>query len=206
MKKLDKIYLATTNPNKISKLTKIVDPYFRKVITIGNLLDIEESADSFEGNAQLKANYVSMLYNSYAIATEGGVLIPALGNNWNALLTRRFVDNENATDWDRIEALLKIMEPYKKEEERKIVWEEAVAIGYKGHTALSKKVVGDQGQLQTKYNSAHYQPGIWQCTLTCYPQFGYKNYFELDDEERKYSDKSWNEISNIVSGYLKTLI
>ncbi len=61
----------------------------------------------------------------------------------------------------------------------------AVAVGVEG---LGK---GDTGVLQETYDSKQYKEGIWLCTLTSYPQFGGKNFFDLNEKEKKYGEISW---------------
>lgn len=195
------IILATTNPNKIKKLRQIAAPHFDTVTPQSTAFDVEETEDNFIGNAELKARVISDHYNTYAIASDGGVIIPALGEKWNAVLTKRFLGKDDVTDIDRIEGLLALMKG-KEGDERKIIWREAIAIAYKGTVLFSTEVNGDEGLLQHTYNPDQYAPGIWQCTLTCYPQFNNKNFFELNDEERKYSEISWNKLKKAVDEFM----
>jgi len=202
MIQMKSITLATNNVHKKVKLTQIVRPIFNEIRELPWSLDSDESADTFKGNAELKAEEASRLFGGYAIATDGGVLIPALGNKWNALLTRRFLGKKNVTDWDRLDGLLGLMKDVRGSD-RVIIWKEAVAIAYEGKIIFSIEVEGDRGELQTSYNREQYRPGIWQCTLTCYPQFGYKNFFELNDEELQYAELSWIKIKDEVQNYFK---
>jgi len=118
------------------------------------------------------------------------VLIPALGNDWNGLLTKRFIGQADATDFDRIEALLELMKD-KKGTERAILWNEAIALANDGVLLFSVQVEGDQGEIQETYNPEQYQPGIWQCTVTRYPQFDgkkvtYRKPFDPGEESYLY--------------------
>jgi len=184
------IVLATNNPHKRTKLCWIVKPFFNIITAPREEIDVVESGNSFKQNAELKAFEVAKRLNNYAIATDGGVLIPALGKNWNALLTRRFTGNKNTSDIDRMETLLALMQK-KKGEERKVIWKEALAIASPSGILFSTEVTGDTGILQNTYNPKQYRKGIWLCTLTRYPQFDNKNFFELNESELKYSERSW---------------
>lgn len=195
-----KLILATGNPHKIKKLTWIFDDYFATIAPQDKSIDIDEDGTTFRQNAEKKAIEVSRMYGCYAVATDGGVLIPALGEDWNGLFTKRFVGREDATDFDRMDALLELMKD-KEGDERAIVWNEAIALANNGELLFSTQVEGDHGMVQTSYNPEQYQEGIWQCTVTCYPQFGGKNFFELSDEERKYSEISWWRLKEAVEGY-----
>lgn len=197
-----KIVLATTNPHKIKKLTWICEPYFDNILSQDTSIDIDEDGATFRENAEKKAIEVSRAYDCYAVATDGGVLIPALGDDWNGLLTKRFIGRDDATDFDRIEALLDLMRE-KQGDDRAIVWNEAIAIARRGDLIFSEQVEGDRGMIQTTYDPAQYQEGIWQCTVTCYPQFGGKNFFELNDEEREYSEISWHRLKGAVDDYFE---
>lgn len=192
-----KIVLATSNKNKIEKLTSIVGKYFSEALPQDEKIDVIEDGSTFKENAEKKAIAVSKLYDSYAIATDGGVLIPSLGNKWNGLFTKRFIGREDASDFDRMDALLEMMKD-KKGDERDIVWNEAIAIAKSGKLVFSAQVEGDRGRVQETYDRRQYKEGIWQCTVTCYPQFNNKNFFELNDEERKYGEISWYRLKDAV--------
>lgn len=133
------------------------------------------------------------------MATDGGVLIPSLGDDWSGLLTKRFIGRD-ATDFERIDALLELMQD-KRGEERDIAWNEAIAIAKSGKLLFSTQVEGDRGRVQNIYDKTQYKEGIWQCTLTCYPQFDNKNFFELTDEEREYSEISWHRLKDAVDSW-----
>lgn len=199
---MKKLILATTNPNKIVKLRWIMSDYFTDIIPQSKKIDIEEAEDSFEGNAALKAVEVSNYYQCHAVATDGGVLIPSLGEGWNELFTKRFLGKENVTDTNRIEGLLALMKG-KQGDDRKIMWREAIAIANNGRLIFSTTVDGDEGMIQTSYNPDQYAPGLWQCTLTCYPQFNNKNFFDLTKKEREYSEISWHRLKAMVDWYIK---
>ena len=182
--------VATQNTHKKDKLMWIIDGFFSQVEALKSDIDIEETGNSFGENAQLKALTVAQREKSYAIATDGGVSIPSLGSNWNALLTKRFAGKEDINDFDRINALLEIMKD-KKGEERTVTWKEALAIASPEGIIFSAEADGDTGLLQETYNFKQYKEGIWLCTLWSYPQFGGKNFFELDEKEKKYGEISW---------------
>lgn len=198
-----KLILATANPHKIQKLTWVCQDYFDEITPQDSLVEVEENGATFRENAELKALAVSKYYHTYAVATDGGVLIPSLGDSWNGLFTKRFVGRNDATDFDRMDALLEMMKD-KRGKERAIVWNEAIALAYDGKLVFSQQVEGDRGMVQTTYNPSQYRPGIWQCTLTCYPQFGGKNFFELNEEEQKYAEISWHRLKDALATHIGT--
>lgn len=101
-----------------------------------------------------------------------------------------------------MDALLDLMKD-KEGDERAIIWNEAIALAYKGEVVFSLQVEGDRGAVQTSYNPAQYQEGIWQCTLTCYPQFGGKNFFDLNQDEKEYAEISWIRLKEAVDEYYR---
>jgi len=190
MESRDKIVLGTKNPHKKEKLRWIIEGYFSDMQDMAGEMNVEEDGDTFEANARIKAITVAKKNNSYAIATDGGVIIPSLGKNWNELLTRRFVGREDLTDFDRMECLLELMKN-EKGKKRIIAWKESIAIASPDGVVFSVEVDGDTGILQESYDPKQYKEGIWLCTLWAYPQFGGRNFFELNEEEKKYGEISW---------------
>jgi inosine/xanthosine triphosphate pyrophosphatase family protein len=205
MENRKRIVLGTNNPHKKEKLRWIVDGYFSEIEDMLGEIEVEENSDTFEGNARIKALAVAKKNNSYAIATDGGVLIPSLGNNWNGLLTRRFAGRENVDDFDRMDYLLEIMKD-KKGQDRTIVWKESVAIADPEGIIFSTEVDGDTGVLQGTYNPKQYKKGIWLCTLWSYPQFGGRNFFELNEEEKKYGEISWWRLKEKTREFLSSYL
>lgn len=195
---LNKILLATNNPHKQEKLRWILDRYFKQIDLPKTSLDIEEEGDSFEEIAKKKALEASINYNGFSIATDGGMEIPALGNSWDALFTKRFVGKENVTDFDRMDALLELM---KDKKDRRMRWEEAVAIAYKGRVVFSASAEGAKGVLQTHYDKSKYKNGIWLCSLWYFPTYK-KNYFDLKPREMGFAEVSWFRLKSKVEYYL----
>lgn len=78
------IVLATRNKGKIRELERIFTQVLPEAHLIGTdqfpqLHDVEETADSFEGNALLKAREVSAFTNLPAIADDSGLAVDYLG-------------------------------------------------------------------------------------------------------------------------------
>jgi len=78
------IVLATRNKGKIRELQRIFAITLPQVQLLGTdnfpeLHDVEETEDSFEGNALLKARAVSLFTNLPAIADDSGLAVDHLG-------------------------------------------------------------------------------------------------------------------------------
>lgn len=202
----DTILTASGNKHKREKLSWIIDGFFKKVEFPEDVdlnIEIDEDAPTFEKNAAKKAIEFSKHYDGWVIATDGGVLIPALGNLWDGLKTKRFA-GEKASDFERIEKLLQMMKG-KKGQERKMVWNEAVALAKGGKLLFSKQVEGIEGVLQENFDQNKYKEGIWVCSVWYFPQFK-KNFFDLSLEEVREVEISWERLKLETHRYLKTLI
>ncbi len=203
---MSQILIASKNPHKIEKLSGIISPYFEQIQTLKDIQlkdDLVEEGSSFEEIAKNKARYFSLQYSDYVIATDGGMTIPFL-ENWNPLYTRRFLsslDKSDKTDFQRMDELLERTKDLKGND-RFMQWKEAVAIAKNGEVLFSIEVEGSYGILQTEYDKSKYKPGIWLCSLWSHPQFGNKNFFDLNPEEVKQSEISWERINTGVSKFL----
>ncbi len=199
---MDKILLATGNPHKIKKLSHIVREYFTPTRLQDTNLpqDIVERGDTFEGIATEKAIVFSKRWGGYAIATDGGIDIPALGQRWNQLFTKRFIGRPDATDFDRLDAILELMKD-KQGTDRQMVWREAVAIAHNGKRLFSLEVEGSKGIMQETYDPKKYRSGIWLCSLWYYPDFR-KNFFDLSDVELAKGEVSWTRLETAVREFL----
>lgn len=197
------ILIATTNEYKKQKLTWIVERYFKKVHYLDDLdlnLVVNESGNSFKRNACIKAIEYSKHCRDFVISTDGGVLIPALGNTWNGLYTRRFA-GEDVSDFERIKKLLEVAKPLKGAE-RKVVWKEAVAIGKAGKVLFSKEALGVAGILQENFDPTKYIKGIWVCSLWFFPQYN-KSFFDLTIKERQKVEVSWKKLKDATDQFLQ---
>lgn len=197
------VIIASGNTHKRDKLSWIVDGYFEPM-DMPEPVEVDENGATFEENARIKASAVAKQFGKYAIATDAGALIPSLGDKWNSLLTRRFLGKEDVDDWDRIDGLLELMKD-KKGDDRKVIWREAIAVSDPvGTIIFSTEVEGDTGLIQASYKKEQYREGIWLCTLTSYPQFGGKNFFELNEEETKEGEISWWKLKEKFADFFNT--
>lgn len=77
---LTKLVLATHNAGKLVELQEILQPYIPKLYAIKDLglPEPEETGDSFQSNALLKASLAARASNIPALADDSGIVIPAL--------------------------------------------------------------------------------------------------------------------------------
>lgn len=76
-----RLILASHNPGKLVELRTLVRPWGLEVASAGGLglPEAEESADTFEGNATLKAVSAARHAGSVALADDTGLVVPKLG-------------------------------------------------------------------------------------------------------------------------------
>ncbi len=73
-----RLVLATANPDKAVEIAALL-PGFEVVSRPPELPDVDETADTLEGNARLKAVAVAEVTGEVAVADDTGLEVPALG-------------------------------------------------------------------------------------------------------------------------------
>lgn len=178
--------IGTTNPYKAERLTAVVSGFLRPMLPSG-LPDIEEVGSSFKEIAENKAIAYSLLSGGIAVASDGGAAFPGL-KEWDPLKTRRFIDG---TDEERIAKLLDLMRDVT---DRTVEWHEALAVAENGRLLFSASARAMDGVIATKYEPDKYREGMWLCSITGFPQFGNRNYFDLSADERAMTEDSWEKL------------
>ena len=105
-----KVIAATKNKGKIKEMQEILSPLDIEVVSqqeIGIDIDAEETGDTFERNALIKARAVAMLCDLPILADDSGICVDALGGAPGVRSARYAGDN--ATDKDRVNKLLQEM-------------------------------------------------------------------------------------------------
>ena len=102
-----KVIAATKNKGKIREMHEILSPLDIEIVSqqeIGIDVDAEETGDTFEKNALIKARAVAMLCDYPVLADDSGLCVEALGGAPGVRSARYAGDN--ATDSDKINKLL----------------------------------------------------------------------------------------------------
>ena len=102
--------------------------------------------------------------------------IPALGPDWDSLLTRRAAGPE-ATDEDRIIHLLSLMAPFDAPSDRRTSWHEALAIANPAGVIHMWETHGPTGIIRHESSTSRIE-GFWAASLWYFEQFS-KTYTEL---------------------------
>ncbi len=90
-----KLVLATNNQHKLHEVKEILNPHGITVFSLSDLNlkpeDVEENADTYYGNALIKAQAVAKLTNMPVIADDSGLEVKAM-NNLPGLHSARFAE------------------------------------------------------------------------------------------------------------------
>lgn len=106
-----KFVIATANPKKLEEISRILLPLNVEAISqkqAGVFLEPEETGDTFEENALIKARAVSLATGLPAIADDSGLCVNALDGR-PGVYSARYA-GEDATDEEKIAKLLAELE------------------------------------------------------------------------------------------------
>ena len=166
------LLLATSNPAKLERLGWVFSDLGLTLHPLraeaGPAPD-EEGA-SFADNAALKVEFWSRRYPYLVAASDGGLMIPALGERWNALRTARAAGLD-ASDVDRARHLLGLAAKLRGAE-REVHWTEALAIGRDGRVLASWSAEGSRAILVETFEPDHLSVGFWAASLCFVPDRG----------------------------------
>lgn len=106
-KTMDTIVLASRNKHKIKELRETLSPLgieLKSTYDFPNLEEVEEDADTLEGNALKKARYVHEQTGFPALSDDTGLEVDAL-NGRPGVFSARYA-GENASDQENVDKLL----------------------------------------------------------------------------------------------------
>lgn len=197
------ILLATTNLAKREKLRWLlagldlepVDPEERSV-----QVPLEETAGSHRANAVLKAVAASHASSTLAIASDGGLLVPALGPAWDSLRTHRFA-GEAADDHTRLEELLRLMKD-RGGQARRAHWVEALAVAEAGSLLAAWQEQGGSGLLLEGFDPSAIYSGFWAATIWYFPEVG-KTYAQMSEQEQASIGDPWSKLKLWVQNFFR---
>jgi XTP/dITP diphosphohydrolase len=199
-----RVLLGTTNAAKQRKLRWLLEGLPLKPVTPSELglagEGPEEQGVSHRENAVIKAKGWSRTASMMAVASDGGLLVPALGDGWESLLTHRFAGSQ-ADDTARLARLLELMRPHRGDG-RRASWVEALAISREGRKLASWEVRGATGVLLEEPRQVPAAPGFWVFPAWYFPHLG-KTYPELDEAELESVDDHWTRLKSLVGNFFK---
>lgn len=199
------ILLATSNPDKQRAFRRLLEGLPLDLVTPQdlNLSSVpDEQGDNHHEVARRKAQVWSQTGSMLSVASDGGLVIPALGGDWQSLYTHRFA-GDAATDADRVDALLELLRPYRGAE-RRASWTESLAIAHRGRVLASWEVHGATGAISEKApaetQSAH---GFWVFSLWEFPQLG-RSYRQLSPQQLESLDDHWFRLKGLVRRFFQS--
>jgi hypothetical protein len=190
------IVLATTNRAKVQALAERVGPRVSIMPLPHQPPERHIPSDLETGTgaraiAWLKAQWYSRhIPTQYISATDGTLLVPALGTEWVPAATSRFAGSQS-DGAGRAEALLEraqdLIGP-----ERLIGWTEALAIAREGEVLANWDAHSPPGELATDMSddfdpiAGFWVPYVWRC-----PEYGGRRLSELTEHERLARRDHW---------------
>ena len=203
------VLLATGNADKQRMLRWILEGLPVAPVTpaeLGIAAEPDESADTHEAIARAKAEEWSNVAGMAAIASDGGLLVPALGANWESRHTRRFA-GPAADDRERQRRLLALLQPYSGAD-RAAAFVEGLAIAERGRTLASWEVRGATGRIVDGLDEAGDPTGgdgFWVFPLWYFPEFA-RTYDKLTDAERGSLGDHWESLRRLGARVCRGLV
>ena len=206
------ILLATGNRDKQRMLAWLLEDAPVRAVSpaeLGVRADPDESGETHETIARAKAEEWSRVAGMPAIASDGGLVVPVLGANWESRHTHRFA-GPAADDAERQRRLLRLMEPF-SDDQRRAAFVEALAIADGGETVASWQVSGATGRIVDSLAQRGGDTdgdGFWVFPLWYFPQFG-RTYDRLTEAERAALGDHWEtlrgRVREFIPGWLASL-
>ena len=170
-----RIVLATSNPAKRQQLRWLLAGLPVEPVEAA-AREVPETAPDLAGNASAKA--LAYAAHGLAIASDGGLEVPALSGRWSPLLTGRL-------------GQAKLHELAQGLADRRVSWSEAVALADHGRLLAVWTESGTKGILAADPWPAPSDFWVWDIFL--FPAVG-KVWSALDAGERNALDPTWTRL------------
>lgn len=134
---MKKLVFATNNHHKTEEIRLALEGQYEilNLEDIGCLVDIPETADTFEGNANLKSNYVVEHYNLDCFADDSGLEVEAL-NNEPGVYSARYSGSR-----DSLENINLVLEKLKGNSNRKARFKTVISLMQDGKNHLFEGII-----------------------------------------------------------------
>ena len=173
-----KLVFASNNKNKIQEIQALV-PNIIQIVSleeIGCIEDIPETADTIEGNAILKANYVTEKYGYDCFADDTGLEVEALNGAPGVYSARYAGEQKDAND-----NMDKLLSELKDESNRKANFKTVIALNLNGKQNLFTGIINGK-IIEEKIGTNG---------------FGYDPIFVADGYEKTFAELTMEEKSTI---------
>ena len=173
-----KLVFASNNKNKIQEIQALV-PNIIQIVSleeIGCTEDIPETADTIEGNAILKANYVTSNYGYDCFADDTGLEVDVLNGAPGVYSARYAGEQKDAND-----NMDKLLSELKDESNRKANFKTVIALNLNGKQNLFTGIINGK-IIEEKIGTNG---------------FGYDPIFVADGFDKTFAELSMEEKSTI---------
>jgi len=151
-----KLVFATHNPNKLKEVQQLV-PSFIELVSldaIGCTTDIPETATTLEGNARIKADFITNTYNLPCFADDTGLLVNSL-NDEPGVYSARYAGPQN----DSQANMDKLLDKLKGKANRTAYFNTVIALNLHGKTHIfDGRIKGEITKNQKGENGFGYDP------------------------------------------------
>ena len=173
-----KLVFASNNKNKIQEIQALVPSVIQIVSLeeIGCTEDIPETADTIEGNAILKANYVTEKYGYNCFADDTGLEVDALNGAPGVYSARYAGEQKDAND-----NMDKLLDELKDKSNRKANFKTVIALNLNGKQNLFTGIINGK-IIEEKIGTNG---------------FGYDPIFVADGYEKTFAELTMEEKSTI---------
>ena len=189
------VLIATGNAAKAQQLQGLLSGLpvsFSYPAQVAEPPTVVEDGSTHLANAQEKAVGWSRAAGGLALASDGGLVVPALGEAWNSLTTRRSM-GDGLDDRERAERMLAMMKLYCGPE-RRVSFVEALAIARDGEPLDAWQAEGLHGLLDEAYEPAPETPeGFWVAGLWL-SLIHSKRYWRLTEAELAAAEAPWLQL------------
>lgn len=201
-----KIVLATSNPAKAAWLAWLLEgvPSVERVLPAVDspAPDIDESHPTLAANAAAKARAWARSRGVPALASDGGLCVPALGASWTPVRTRRAAGGD-ATDADRAAHLLALT-AHLRPPDRLAYQVEALALGLPDGQLLGEwEARGSEHQVAASYDPRDLPPGFWLPGILL---FGGRRWADLTASERAAAQDHWVALRSLFQAQAPALV
>ena len=174
-----KLVFASNNLNKIKEIQSILNGSIELLglNDIGCHEEIPETAETIEGNAILKANYVTEKYGYDCFADDTGLEVTALNGEPGVYSARYAGEQKNADD-----NMNKLLESLNNEEDRSAQFKTVIVLNLKGQQHLFTGIAKGKIILEKKGNHG----------------FGYDPIFQPENYAETFAEIS-SDIKNKIS-------
>lgn len=164
-----KIVFASKNPNKVKEIQMVLPDTIQLVslADIGCTDDIPETADTLEGNAILKANYVTEKYGLNCFADDTGLEIDALQGEPGVYSARYAGEQKSAED-----NMAKVLHNLAEVTDRSAQFKTVIALNLDGQQHLFTGLV--RGQITTEKKGTN--------------GFGYDPIFQAEGHDKTFAE------------------